>query len=59
MGHGDRESRELVTVSEAMRQLACSKTLIYTLASRKQLELVKLGRATRISQRSIDRFLKR
>jgi len=58
MGEGDRESRELVTIAEAMRQLACSKSMIYRLNRRKQLEMVKLGRATRVSQRSIDRFLK-
>jgi excisionase family DNA binding protein len=43
----------LVTVREAEQMLRCCKTTIFTLVAANKLERVKVGRATRITVRSI------
>ncbi|TAM89712.1 DNA-binding protein [bacterium] len=50
---------ELVTVGEARSQLSISRTLIYSLMERGELPYVKIGRARRIAQDAIRRFIQK
>lgn len=47
----------LRTIPEAQAALKVSRGFIYTLRDRGALEFVKLGRAARIRQSSIDRLI--
>lgn len=47
----------LRTIPEAMQALKVSRGFIYSLRARGALEFVKLGRAARIRQSSIDRLV--
>jgi excisionase family DNA binding protein len=48
----------LLTVPEAMERLSCGKTKLYDLHQRGFLELVKLDRRTRVTERSVQKFLR-
>jgi hypothetical protein len=48
----------LLTVPEAMDRLSCGKTKLYDLHQRGFLELVKLDRRTRVTERSVQKFLR-
>jgi excisionase family DNA binding protein len=48
----------LLTVPEAMERLSCGKTKLYDLHQRGFLELVKLDRRTRVTERSVKEFLR-
>jgi len=47
----------LLTLPQAERRLRVSRSTIYRLAKRKHLELVKFDRATRVTERSLNRLL--
>jgi excisionase family DNA binding protein len=48
----------LLTVPEACTRLSCGKTKLYDLHQRGFLELVKLDRRTRVTERSVQKFLR-
>ena len=48
----------LRSISYAMAKLDCGRTKIYSLAKEGELEMVKLGKRTRITDRSIQRLLR-
>jgi excisionase family DNA binding protein len=52
------EVGRLLTVPEAMDRLSCGKTKLYDLHQRGFLELVKLDRRTRVTERSVQKFLR-
>jgi hypothetical protein len=52
------EIGRLLTVPEAMDRLSCGKTKLYDLHQRGFLELVKLDRRTRVTERSVQKFLR-
>jgi excisionase family DNA binding protein len=52
------EVGRLLTVPEAMERLSCGKTKLYDLHQRGFLELVKLDRRTRVTERSVQKFLR-
>jgi excisionase family DNA binding protein len=56
---GPAEPRLLLTVEEAARQLAISRTIGYELLRSGQLESVKLGRIRRIPVGALDEFVTR
>jgi excisionase family DNA binding protein len=45
------------TIAEAMNVLRCSKSKIYALHRQGRLELVKFDRATRVTERSLQKLL--
>jgi len=47
----------LYKISNAMKRLDVCRATIYRMASRGELELVKVGRATRITSTSLDRVI--
>jgi excisionase family DNA binding protein len=47
--------RLLVTIPQAAEMLACSRATIYELVGRGELDLVHLGRASRVTSASIER----
>jgi len=47
----------LYRVSNAMKLLDVCRATIYRMVSRGELEIVKVGRATRITSASIDRII--
>jgi excisionase family DNA binding protein len=49
--------QELFKVTSAMKKLDVSRATIYRMAARGELDLVKFGRATRVTGESIDRLL--
>jgi excisionase family DNA binding protein len=48
----------LLTVPEAMEWLSCGKTKLYDLHQRGFLEFVRLDRRTRVTERSVQKFLR-
>jgi len=48
----------LLTLPQAMEQLSCGRNKLYDLHQRGYLELVKLDRRTRITERSVKKFLR-
>jgi excisionase family DNA binding protein len=48
----------LMTIRQAMEQLACGRTKLYELHQRGLLEFVKLDRFTRITERSVKQFMR-
>lgn len=56
-GHDESGSR-LFTLPQAARDLNCSIRTLWRLASRKQLDIVRLGRAVRITKASIDELIR-
>jgi excisionase family DNA binding protein len=48
----------LLTVPEAMKFLSCGKTKLYDLHQRGFLEFVRLDRRTRVTERSVHKFLR-
>jgi len=48
----------LLTLPQAMEQLSCGRTKLYDLHQRGYLELVKLDRRTRVTERSVKKFLR-
>jgi hypothetical protein len=48
----------LLSLPQAMEQLSCGRTKLYDLHQRGYLELVKLDRRTRVTERSIKQFLR-
>lgn len=48
---------ELVTVREAAQRIHCSPSKIYRLYALGEIEMVKLGRSTRITETSLRSFL--
>jgi hypothetical protein len=48
----------LLTLPQAMEQLSCGRTKLYDLHQRGYLELVKLDRRTRVTERSVKQFLR-
>jgi len=48
----------LLPVPQAMEQLSCGRTKLYDLHQRGYLELVKFDRRTRITERSVKKFLR-
>jgi excisionase family DNA binding protein len=47
----------LYKVTNAMKRLDVCRATIYRMAARGELELVKVGRATRITSSSLDRVI--
>ena len=54
----DRISARLLHVEEAAKQLSIGRTKAYELIANGQLHAIRLGRATRISSREVDRFIR-
>jgi excisionase family DNA binding protein len=48
----------LLTVPEAMKWLSCGKTKLYDLHERGFLEFVRLDQRTRVTERSVQKFLR-
>jgi hypothetical protein len=48
----------LLTLPQAMDQLSCGRTKLYDLHQRGHIELVKLDRRTRVTERSVKKFLR-
>lgn len=48
----------LLTLPQAMDLLSCGRTKLYELHQRGYLELVKLDRRTRVTERSVKKFLR-
>ena len=46
------------SVKSTERYLGVSRWMIYSLGERGELELVKIGRSTRVTQKSLDRYVK-
>jgi len=53
------EGPMLLTITKAAERLGCSRSYIYRLHVRGDLELVKLGNATRVTERSLRNLLNR
>ncbi|MEU3251069.1 helix-turn-helix domain-containing protein [Streptomyces sp. NPDC006997] len=51
------EKNVLLTVREAYTQLRISKSKLYDLIHKKQIEVIKVGRRTLIPLRSIEAFV--
>lgn len=49
--------RELLTMDEVAEVLSCSRWMVYRLARDDKLQLVKLGRSSRVTRRSLDALL--
>ena len=47
----------LVNIPDACRMLGCGRTYLYSLAARKQVRLVKLGRATRVPVADLNKLV--
>ena len=54
----ERISARLLHVEEAAKQLSIGRTKAYELIANGQLHAIHLGRATRISSREVDRFIR-
>ena len=54
----ERISARLLRVEEAANLLCIGRTKAYELIATGQLHAVRLGRATRISSREVDRFIR-
>jgi excisionase family DNA binding protein len=54
----DGSEVKLLSPKNAARQLGLSISQIYRLVERKKLEMLKLGRAVRVTQGSIDNYIK-
>lgn len=50
-------NRGLLTVPQAMGHLMCSRTTIYKLVAEGKLEAVKIGKLTRITERSLNSLI--
>ena len=48
----------LLTLPQAMEQLSCGRTKLYDLHQRGFLELVKLDRRTRVTERSVKKLVR-
>ena len=60
MGSSHRQSSEgLMTVAEATRLLCISRSFLYELIGRGELESFKIGRARRVSRASVVQLLDR
>ena len=57
--NGVADGRLLVSVTEAMRSLTVGRTKLYELISANEIEIVKIGTATRVVVASIARFVER
>jgi excisionase family DNA binding protein len=53
-----RNDRVLHTIAEAQEALQCSRWKIYDLTKAGRLEMVKLGRHSRITDRSLRKLVK-
>jgi excisionase family DNA binding protein len=49
----------LHTITEAQRQLCCSRTTVYGLADQGKLDMVSIGRARRVTDSSLRSLVKR
>ncbi len=58
-GRNSLEGRLLVTVPEAMQAIGVGRTTLYELIAAAELELVKIGSASRVPVASIERFVER
>jgi excisionase family DNA binding protein len=58
-GRNSLEDRLLVTVPEAMQAIGVGRTTLYQLIASAELELVKVGSASRVPVASIERFVER
>ena len=54
----ERTSARLLHVEEAAKLLSIGRTKAYELIANGQLHAIRLGRATRISSREVDRFIR-
>jgi excisionase family DNA binding protein len=54
----ERTSARLLHVEEAAKLLSIGRTKAYELIANGQLHAIHLGRATRISSREVDRFIR-
>lgn len=54
-----RQSPVLLRIEEAARQLGIGRTLTYELISRGELEVVRIGRATRVPAAAVHEFVDR
>jgi len=48
----------LLTVAQVQNVLKCGKTKVYDLAKAKKLELVKFGKRSRVTERSLEALLR-
>jgi excisionase family DNA binding protein len=48
----------LLTIRQAMQQLACGRTKLYELHQRGLLEFVKLDNSRRVTERSVKQFMR-
>ncbi len=51
------QEQHLFTIAQACEQLAISRATLYRLISDHQIACLKIGRSSRISRQSIERFV--
>ncbi len=49
--------KRLLRITEAIQRLSCGKTRFYEYVNEGQIELVKLGASSRISEEALERFM--
>lgn len=54
----NNEDHRLQTVKGAMAFLGVGRDTIYRLHSRGEIEMIKVGRGTRVTQASLDQYVK-